>query len=89
MNITGTFDICEDNAGTYSVIKNPTGVFTTKQTTEERPLIYSLLDKPYKMQQVSFNASRSWTGATSKEGESQAFNVMQPYLSVYIWKRTT
>lgn len=37
---------------------------------------------------ADFDASRSWTGATSEEGESQAFNVMQPYISVYIWKRT-
>ena len=36
---------------------------------------------------ADFDASRSWTGATSKEGQSQPFNNMQPYLSVYIWKR--
>ena len=37
---------------------------------------------------IAFDASRNWTGATSEEGKSQAFNVLQPYISVYIWKRT-
>lgn len=37
---------------------------------------------------IAFDASRNWTGETSEEGKSQAFNVLQPYISVYIWKRT-
>lgn len=40
-----------------------------------------------KVNHLYLNASNGWTGATSEEGESQAFNVMQPYISVYIWLR--
>ena len=40
------------------------------------------------IEDLQLNAANSWTGETSEEGESQAFNVLQPYISVYIWKRT-
>lgn len=34
-----------------------------------------------------FDASRSWTGATSSVGSGTAHDNMPPYLAVYIWKR--
>ncbi len=35
-----------------------------------------------------FDASKSWTGNTSYEGNSQPHNNMPPYTTVYMWKRT-
>ena len=37
---------------------------------------------------VEFDASRSWTGETSYVGSGAAHNVMQPYMAVYMWRRT-
>ena len=49
-------------------------------------------------QDVSFDASRSWSGATSSNGNHQhtignngsgtAFDVMNPYIVAYVWRRT-
>ena len=39
--------------------------------------------------QVNFYASRNWTGATSSVGGNTAHNNMPPYLTVYMWKRTS
>ena len=38
---------------------------------------------------MSFNAANSWTGATSSVGGNAAHNNMPPYLTVYMWKRTS
>lgn len=37
--------------------------------------------------QISFNASKSWQGATSKVGSNERFNVMQPFWACYAWIR--
>lgn len=45
---------------------------------------------------VNLDASRSWTGSTSSngnhthstEGSSKAFSILNPYRAVYIWRRT-
>ncbi len=37
---------------------------------------------------ITFDASRSWSGSTSEEGNNATHNNLQPYLSIYIWKRT-
>lgn len=37
---------------------------------------------------LNFNAADSWSGSTSEKGNSVAHNNLQPYLSVFIWKRT-
>lgn len=37
---------------------------------------------------LNFNATDSWTGTTSEEGNNAEHNNLQPYLSVFIWKRT-
>ena len=37
---------------------------------------------------VTFTAANTWTGATSSVGGNAAHNNMPPYLAVYVWKRT-
>ena len=36
----------------------------------------------------TFDASKNWTGETSSFGGSQAHNIMNPYHTCYIWRRT-
>ena len=36
---------------------------------------------------TKFDASRSWTGATSAVGGSASHNNMPPYLAINMWKR--
>ena len=38
---------------------------------------------------ITFQASKSWTGETSSVGGNAAHNNMPPYLTVYMWKRTS
>ena len=37
---------------------------------------------------ADFDASRSWTGETSSVGGNAAHSLMQPFLSVFMWRRT-
>ena len=37
---------------------------------------------------IRLKASRNWTGETSSFGGSQAHNIMNPYHTCYIWRRT-
>lgn len=37
---------------------------------------------------ITMKASNSWTGSTSSVGGSQSHNNIQPYITVYMWKRT-
>ena len=37
---------------------------------------------------IGFQASKNWTGETSSFGGSQAHNIMNPYHTCYIWRRT-
>lgn len=78
MNITGTFN----PYGEANIACS--GAFYEMGVTNQKGNSANDNDNDY----IGFDASRSWTGATSEEGESQAFNVIQPYISVYIWKRT-
>ena len=83
MNITGTVSGASIKGVVDSAPVGGSGAFKTTST-------YNWFDGGAggNGSYADFDASRSWTGATSEEGESQAFNNMQPYLSVYIWKRT-
>ena len=38
---------------------------------------------------LTFDASRNWTGETSSVGNSKSHNNMPPYLTAYCWKRTS
>lgn len=87
MNITGTVYASEDNVADGYTFKHPSGAFTAG-TSDIQGTIIEMNGGSYPLAYLNFDASRSWTGATSEEGKSQAFNVMQPYISVYIWKRT-
>ncbi len=40
------------------------------------------------VRQIHFQASRAWTGETSSVGGDGAHNNLQPYITVYMWKRT-
>lgn len=37
---------------------------------------------------VGFNAANNWTGETSSVGGGNAHSLMQPFLSVFMWRRT-
>ena len=81
MNITGSFN-------TFKYDKYQNGAFDCQSGwgNQGMPLSGGTGEHTY-FGLVNFNASRSWEGATSEEGQSQPFNNMQPYLSVYIWLR--
>ena len=38
---------------------------------------------------VAFKASNAWSGETSSVGESSAHNNIEPYLAVFLFKRTS
>jgi microcystin-dependent protein len=88
MNITGWFD--GEDAEYVSG-----GAFYMST----RPSTHNLKDSGGESNtQVNFDASRSWTGATSSNGshshtigstgKGTAFNVMPPYIVAYVWRRT-
>ena len=93
MNITGTF--AADDMTNDSSVPITSGAFSSTKT-------YTLRDGQNGKAggyQFNFDASKSWTGATSSAGnhthtvtlantgKSTAFNITQPYLAVYMWKR--
>lgn len=99
MNITGSVHSCIEEAGAYA-----SGAFAVDYT--------KYAGSPYENQfsyGFTFDASKSWTGATSSNGNhshsvslsggahthttnntggSQPINIMPPYTTVYVWKRT-
>lgn len=80
MNITGTF-----NPWSERDIGNCTGAFYEMGVTNAKGNgSTSDSDNDY----IGFDASRSWTGETSTVGSSQSHNIMQPYISCYLWRRT-
>ena len=88
MNITGSFTATSQGTG-ISV----SGAFTGANVGKG--------DEGYmdnELKQYSLDASRSWTGSTSANGEhthtigntgaSLPLNIMPPYQTVYMWRRT-
>lgn len=92
MNITGSFDA--DDLANDTTAPTTTGAFSAYKSNRRDAENGKVSGWGF-----SFDASRSWTGNTSTssththnitvstEGDSAAFNIMQPYLSVYMWKR--
>lgn len=80
MNITGSATI-------QSLWTGASGVGALYTTAHNLPFVGGQNSQTL-TNALYLDASKSWTGATSEEGKSQAFNVLQPYISVYIWKRT-
>lgn len=87
MNITGyTGAAWDDTAG------NPSGAFYRSGNGHESA------DGNWGNFKINFDASRSWNGATSSNGNHQhtignngsgtAFNIMPPYIVAYVWRRT-
>ena len=87
MNITGTFrGVDRPMSGAFTRIKEEDGYmhYGTSEYTD--------------IANIDFNASRSWTGSTSTNGNhahtigntgsGTAFNTISPYITAYVWRRT-
>lgn len=90
MNITGGKII---NWYSYATV---TGAFYN--TASQTAYITESTSGPIKQHDTSFDASRSWSGATSANGQHShtigntgsglPLNIMPPYTTVYCWRRT-
>lgn len=92
MNITGTFNavwernISQITTGAFSQVNGEPGQDNEADKQGSGTKIWK------------FDASKSWTGATSSNGshshsigstgKGTAFNVMPPYIVAYVWRRT-
>lgn len=93
MNITGSVAEVR-NEGTTEASFKASGAFSVTNVSRE-----SSTGDGSGSATLVFDASKSWTGATSSAGnhthtvtlantgKSTAFNITQPYLAVYMWKR--
>lgn len=88
MNITGQYASGSgNNAGLgddYSY-STASGAFTKVSLGSGKTL--NATSGSYDRGAIGFDASRSWTGATSSVGGNGAHNNMPPYLVVYGWTR--
>ena len=94
MNITGSINI-EPNIGVNTPkedevnFSGASGAIVLNKSTWVQAVVSSVSAPSwYHDRSISFDASRSWSGSTSEEGNNTAHNNLQPYLSVFIWKRT-
>lgn len=88
MNITGTFRFQDDadNAG-VDASASGTGAISGVNGSGSGSSVASTgwsIGKGF-----DFNAANSWTGATSVEGGDGGHNNLQPYITCYMWKRTS
>ena len=78
MNITGEFTACDNGGREY-----PTGAFADVKvwgnTISSGSGCYDI--------RFGFDASKSWTGETSKVGNNNTHSIMQPYIVCYAWVR--
>ena len=90
MNITGTFRALDNYGGVGT-----SGAFYQTGATSKG---YEAGNQAQNFHGVGFDASRSWTGSTSANGQHThtigntgsglPLNIMPPYQTVYMWKRT-
>ena len=91
MNITGNFGGTDVQGGYYG---NGAFAITSRGNYRDAGGEY---ESNYG-KNMSFDASRNWSGATSSNGNHQhtignngsgtAFNIMPPYIVAYVWRRT-
>lgn len=82
MEITGSFATGKSGHNSNGVVA--TGAFTESSNSG---LPGNNASTSGSTRLFTFTASRSWEGETSEVGGSQAHNIMQPYLAVYMWQR--
>ena len=80
MEITGYFNHCRD------FDNGPSGAFYINYTSPTGPA--GAGDTGHYWQGLNFQASRSWSGATSSVGGDGAHNNMPPYYVIYGYQRT-
>lgn len=95
MNITGSFstrpmDLDNDDP----ILDDYSGAFS--RTKEETAIKYGFdyantLVNNRKVNKVIFNANENeaWTGETSEEGNGESFDILPPYITCYIWIKTS
>ena len=78
INISGGFNIAD---GAH--IEGAWGVFSKNESH-----IWSKGDNENAGKGINFNSNHSHTVSIGNAGGNQAHNNIQPYVSIYIWKRT-
>ena len=87
MNITGTIIKSSISGYVDGAPMSGTGAFTTLKGNQwfNGPSNGAEKNGNYG---ASFDASKTWTGETSSVGGNAAHSLMQPFLSVFMWRRT-
>ena len=87
MNITGAIIKSSISGYVDGAPMSGTGAFTTLKGNQwfNGPSNGSEKNGNYG---ASFDASKTWTGETSSVGGNAAHSLMQPFLSVFMWRRT-
>lgn len=90
MNITGALTERPCTSSSEILNSKPNGAFTSVISGDDVQWGITVVTEgksTHKNNLHKFDASRSWTGATSSVGNNKAHNNMPPYLTVCIYKR--